>query len=445
VSADLAAVSGEHSCWIDPVCAFARLEGTPYALLMHGGGAGPHGRFSYLCAFPEFIIEDDEPVRGFKRLRRSFRPRPPAGEGFAGGYAGLLSYDLGQAFERTPAAAPGLSPWPAVAMGWYGAAAVFDHQAGVLSFRGEAGAARRLEEALFAAPPPAPARLAPGARLEPVWSEARYLSAVRAAHDYVRAGDVFQVNLSHPYRARLEGEQAPRAVFKRLAALSPAAFSACLRLDDNRMVMTNSPERFVQVFPGGRVETRPVKGTRARGSDPHSDARLARELAASAKDRAENLMIVDLMRNDLSRVCAPGSVRAHDLFAVEAYANVHHMVSTVEGKLAAGRDVFDLIAASFPPGSVTGAPKPRAMEIIAELEGESRGPYCGALGWIGADGAADFNVMIRSLACVRNGAGWDAEARSGGAITIDSNALDELEETRSKVSAIRRAIEADDA
>jgi para-aminobenzoate synthetase component 1 len=253
---------------------------------------------------------------------------------------------------------------------------------------------------------------------------------------------VFQVNLSHPFRGRLSGADAPAALSRALASASPAAFSAYLRLDQDRAVVTNSPERFVRLHPDGAVETRPIKGTAARRTDPDDDAAAARALAASMKDRAENLMIVDLMRNDLARVCRPGTVSVPDLFQVESYANVHHLVSTVMGRLAEGRDVFDLLAASFPPGSITGAPKPRAMEIIAELEGESRGPYCGALGWIGPDGAGDFNVMIRTAALVRDGAGWTCDVRSGGAITIESEPEAELAETRAKAGALARAMEA---
>jgi para-aminobenzoate synthetase component 1 len=321
-------------------------------------------------------------------------------------------------------------------VGWYSAVAVFDHASRRLTVRGEARAARRLAEAIAA---PAASVDAAAGRFDQVWEDARYLSAASRAVDYVRAGDVFQVNLSHPFRGVLPGRDGPFRMIRRLAEQSPAAFSAYLRIDAERTVITNSPERFVSVQADGRVETRPIKGTRARQADPDGDARAAAALAASEKDRAENLMIVDLMRNDIARVCTPGSVRAPDLFKVESFANVHHLVSTVTGQLAPGRDVFDLIAAGFPPGSITGAPKVRAMEIIAELEGESRGPYCGALGWIGADGAADLNVMIRTAACVKNASGWAAEVRSGGAIVIDSKPDEELEETRAKAGALFKA------
>jgi len=407
-------------------------------LLMLGGADLACGGRSYLCAFPDFTLIKDDPQTAFAELRSRMpiRAAAPWDPGFCGGYAGLFGYDLGQAFEATPKSSAGLTDWPALAVGWYPAVAVFDHDARTLVVRGEAGAARRLAEAIEAAATLPEA--APG-RFDPVWDDARYLAAARRAVDYVRAGDVFQVNLSHPFRGELPGRDGPFRLIERLAAQSPAAFSAYLRIDDQRAVVTNSPERFVAVDAGGKVQTRPIKGTRARHDDPEDDRRAAADLAASEKDRAENLMIVDLMRNDLARVCAPGTVRTPDLFKVESFANVHHLVSTVTGRLAEGCDVFDLIAAAFPPGSITGAPKVRAMEIIAELEGESRGPYCGALGWIGADGAADLNVMIRTAACVRDGNDWRAEIRSGGAIVIDSDPAEELAETRAKAGALIKA------
>jgi len=327
-------------------------------------------------------------------------------------------------------------------MGWYPAVIRFDHAMREVVVRGERDAARRLADRIADAPseaiPPEPRG---GAKLTQVWSDARYLDAARRARALVAAGDIFQVNLSHPLRGHMAGGDAPQRLALRLAASSPAPFSALMRLDEGRAIVTNSPERFVTVSADGLVETRPIKGTRPRRADPAEDAAEAAALAASDKDRAENLMIVDLMRNDLARVCRPGSVRARSLFEVEAFANVHHMVSAVEGRLAPGRDVFDLIAASFPPGSVTGAPKLRAMEIIAALEGESRGPYCGALGWIGPDGAADLNVMIRTASMVRRESGWDVEVRSGGAITIWSDPDAELDETRAKAAALRQAVE----
>ncbi len=422
--------------WRSPIDAFAPLRDETGALLLQGGG--PRASRSYVTAFPDFRIVETDPATGFEALSAAHRWRAPLdAPGFAGGFAGLFSYEFGRAFEDWPSSPPGLSSWPAVAMGWYEAVAVFDLERRWLEVRGEAAAAARLAAALGEGDT---ALNAGAGRIEMVWTAERYLEAVRSARRYVRAGDAFQVNLSHPFRGSIPGADAPFALIERLSKASPAAYSAYLRLEADRAVVTNSPERFFHLAADGRVETRPIKGTRPRAADPKQDAALVRALQDSQKDRAENLMIVDLMRNDLSRVCRPGSVETPELFQVESYSNVHHLVSTVRGALDHGRSVYDLLAASFPPGSITGAPKPRAMEIIAELEGEARGPYCGALGWIGADGASDLNVMIRTAACVRQGEDWAVEVRSGGAITIDSDPEDELAETQAKAGALRKAI-----
>ncbi|HQT55207.1 MAG TPA: anthranilate synthase component I family protein, partial [Phenylobacterium sp.] len=221
---------------------------------------------------------------------------------------------------------------------------------------------------------------------------------------------------------------------------SAAPFAAYLRLA-GLAVVSNSPERFVQVAAGGAAETRPIKGTRPRGATADDDASLSAELAVSLKDRAENLMIVDLMRNDLARVCAPGSVKVPELFAVESFVNVHHLVSTVSGRLAAGRTAIDLLKAAFPPGSITGAPKVQAMKLISQLE-SPRGPYCGSLFWAGADGAFDSSVLIRTAACVQDGQGWAIEARAGAGIVADSEPRAERIETQDKIAALARAMEA---
>ncbi|MCP2670970.1 anthranilate synthase component I family protein [Maricaulaceae bacterium EIL42A08] len=415
----------------------APLRDEPGTLLLHGGE--PRSRHTYLMAFPAFQVIEDDPRIGFEALGAQHRWQASGeAEGVSGGYAGLMGYELGHAFERWPEQPAGLCDWPAVAMGWYDAVAVFDEARQWLEVRGEPAAAARLAGALGARE----AEMEAGrGSLSMVWSEAEYLSAAQKARDYVRAGDVFQVNLSHPFRGTMSGVDAPFALMERLASQSPAAYSAYYRLDAHRAVVTNSPERFFHLDASGAVETRPIKGTRPRHNDPQIDAFEREALSRSEKDRAENLMIVDLMRNDIARVCEPGSVRAPDLFKIESFANVHHLVSTVTGQLAKGRDVYDLLQASFPPGSITGAPKPRAMEIIAELEGEARGPYCGSLGWIGADGASDLNVMIRTAAMVRQDGCWALEVRSGGAITIDSDPASELAETQAKAGALRRAIE----
>lgn len=430
-------IAGDHRRaleWQPPENLLCRIAHLPMSLALIGGGHGERGRYSYLTAFPaETVMEpgSDDPLGPLRQLLTSGR---------AGHVGGLFGYDLAGRFERLPDVPAARTFWPQMALGFYEAVAVFDHQARSAHVEGSPAAVERLHSAL-SAPEPAMQPAALERPLEAIWSDSEYIGAAARARDYVRAGDVFQVNLSHRFTARLGGADAPLAVFRKLAQDSPAPFAAWLRLDADRVVISNSPERFVSVDAAGHVETRPIKGTRPRGGTPEDDARLAGELAASLKDRAENLMIVDLMRNDLARVCEVGSVKVPELFTVESFANVHHLVSSVTGQLSPGRTVADLIAASFPPGSITGAPKVRAMEIIAELEGEARGPYCGAMGWLGTDGKADFNVMIRTAGFVRDGNGWEVEARSGGAITIDSDPGDELAETHAKIAMLKRAIE----
>jgi para-aminobenzoate synthetase component 1 len=206
-----------------------------------------------------------------------------------------------------------------------------------------------------------------------------------------------------------------------------------------RALVSNSPERFLAVEPGGRVRTEPIKGTRPRSDDPHEDAAFAADLTASPKDRAENLMIVDLMRNDLSRVCAPGAVKAPALFVLKSFRNVHHLVSTVTGQLRPGLGAADLLRATTPPGSITGAPKVQSMRVIADLE-PPRGPFFGSLFWAGGDGAMDSSVLIRTAAFTVAGDRWRVEARAGAGLVADSEPALEREETEAKIDALRRAL-----
>jgi len=224
----------------------------------------------------------------------------------------------------------------------------------------------------------------------------------------------------------------PFTVYRRLRALSPAPFAAYLMCGEGRAVASASPERFLHLEADGRIQTRPIKGTRPRGATPEEDADLADTLLTSDKDRAENLMIVDLLRNDLSRVSTFGSVRVTGLCLLESYANVHHLVSVVEGRLMAGLGPVDLLRATFPGGSITGAPKIRAMEIIAELEPTRRGPYCGSIAWLGFDGAMESSIVIRTI--TMNDA--VALAQAGGGIVADSDPAAEYDETITKAQAL---------
>jgi para-aminobenzoate synthetase component 1 len=260
-------------------------------------------------------------------------------------------------------------------------------------------------------------------------TRADYRRTLAAVREYIFAGDIFQANISQRFEARCA--EAPWSLYLRLRAHNPAPFAAFIELPGTAIVCA-SPERFLQVNPSGHVETRPIKGTRARGVGPEHDAALGQALTESAKDRAENLMIVDLMRNDLSRVCLPGSVRVSELFALERYATVHHLVSTVVGDLAPGTDALDALRTAFPGGSITGAPKLRAMEIIAECEPSRRGVYCGAMGYWSVTGALDTNIAIRT-GVVTDGRIYFS---AGGGIVADSDPEQEYRETLDKARAM---------
>jgi para-aminobenzoate synthetase component 1 len=264
------------------------------------------------------------------------------------------------------------------------------------------------------------------------FDRASYERVVRRAIEYIHAGDCFQVNLSQRLLAPLSEQ--PLELYGRLRALNPAPFSAYFDLGDFQ-ILSASPERFLRVS-NGEVETRPIKGTRPRGQTLEEDAALVRDLTNNPKDRAENVMIVDLLRNDLGKVCEYGSVRVPGVCEAESFQFVHHLVSTVVGRLRPGVTPLDLIEATFPGGSVTGAPKVRAMEIIAELEPTARGPYCGCLGWIGFDGAADTNILIRTFTA---GRGW-VQFPVGGGVVADSDPAREYEETLHKAAGLLQAL-----
>jgi para-aminobenzoate synthetase component 1 len=264
------------------------------------------------------------------------------------------------------------------------------------------------------------------------FSREEYLRAVERVIEYIAAGDIFQANLSQ--RLYFPYQHSPVELYRRLRTCNPAPFAGMM-MNDDWAVLSASPERFLKL-DGRAVETRPIKGTRRRRRDVELDLLTRDELRESPKDRAENVMIVDLLRNDLSRVCSPGSINVPRLCEVETYETVQHLVSVVRGELARGRDFWDLIAASFPGGSITGAPKIRAMEIICELEQTARGPYCGNLFYLGFDGQADSSILIRTF-LMRHG--W-LECGVGGGVVIDSNPADEYEETLDKAAGLLKAI-----
>jgi para-aminobenzoate synthetase component I len=433
--------------WREPLDVLSAFADEPWALGLLSGGGGERGRWSYLARRPEAACGASPGPDALGGLRALLADGDvdPAGPPFQGGVAGLASYELGARFE--PSAAGGASTWPDLAAARFSAVLAFDHQERTVVAVGRgldaeqarartAAAAGWLDEA---GRKPAQGVLA--ASFE-AGDAADYEAAAAEVVRRIAAGEIFQANIARRWTGRLIPEVGPFDVLARLAAQSAAPFAAYLRLA-GRAVVSNSPERFLSVAHGV-VEARPIKGTRPRGGDAAEDAALAEALRASAKDRAENVMIVDLMRNDLSRLCPPGTVKAPQICALESFANVHHLVSAVRGRLWDGTSAADLLAATFPPGSITGAPKVQAMKVIAELE-PPRGPYCGALFWAGPDGGFDSSVLIRTLAMDEDQAGWRWEARAGAGITIGSDPADERRETEAKIAALRRALTGDSA
>jgi para-aminobenzoate synthetase component 1 len=394
--------------------------------------------------------------------------RPDGAPPLIAGAMGYFGYDLGRFVERLPDETVDDVPVADCHLGFYAAAAALDHVTGrawisaIGAPENDAKAARRLAErrveemAAAIADEPHPLSPSPHAergrpsqggshcdvrgevpsaprfQVTSNFTHDAYLGAVERAKEYIAAGDIYQVNLSQRLSAPLA--TAPISLYARLTRQNPAPFSAYLETPEAAVVCC-SPERFLQVR-GGEVETRPIKGTRPRGGTPEEDARLAAELLASEKDRAENVMIVDLERNDLGRVCEYGSVHVPELFALESYATVHHLVSTVRGRLRRGATALDCLRASFPGGSVTGAPKVRAMEVIEELEPTRRGIYTGAIGYLCFSGDMDVNIVIRTLV-VKDGTAY---FQVGGAIVADSDPEGEYQETLDKARALARGL-----
>ncbi|MFY2764412.1 aminodeoxychorismate synthase component I [Arenimonas sp. MALMAid1274] len=360
-------------------------------------------------------------------------PEDASGLPFRGGWALFLAYELAAQVEPHLAlpAAPG--PLPVALALRCRAAVLRDRSSGRCLAVAEAAAADALDdlEARCGAAHPAPAPFAPPTLRED--PPERFLQGVARIHDYLRAGDVFQVNLSRAWRARFDAAPDPAAVYEQLRRANPAPFAGLMRWGDAAL-LSSSPERLVSVR-GRRADTRPIAGTRPRFPGDDEAARI-RDLVGNPKERAEHVMLIDLERNDLGRVCVPGSVRVDELMTVESYAHVHHIVSNVSGTLREGATPGDVIRAVFPGGTITGAPKVRCMQIIAELEGEGRGPYTGALGYLNRDGDLDLNILIRSA--------WlqgDAlQFRTGAGIVVDSDAARELDETRAKARGLLRAL-----
>lgn len=433
--------SAELSYRSDASVYFAAIADLPWAAWLDSGGMA---RYDILTAAPQRTVVIDDAAAcadPFELLHDELGASlaTVCDVPFAGGALGYWSYDLVRRQMNLPDCAQDAEGLPLMAVGLYDWALVLDHElrtARLVSHRRYAetesllpAILRRLQQA---EPRPAKEFRVQGKMISN-FTRGSYRAAFDAVLGYLQAGDCYQVNLAQRFCAGASGDAF--CAYLELRRLSPAPYSAFLDLPQAQ-ILCASPERFLSVR-GGRVETKPIKGTRPRGLDIGSDRQLAEELRQHPKDRAENLMIVDLLRNDLGKSCVPGSVRVPELFKVESYANVHHLVSTVEGELATGRDALDLLRDCFPGGSVTGAPKRRAMQIIEQLEPHRRGVYCGAIGYVGFDGNMDTNIAIRTLVYS------DGQIRcwAGGGLVADSQCEAEYQETLDKASAMLALLE----
>lgn len=438
----------------DPLEIFARIprEG---ALWLDSAAQSKQGRYSFIAFSPfDMLLSKNDEVDPWEKLallfnRYQLAPIPELPP-FQGGIAGTFGYGLGEYLEKLPKAKADKLQFPDLMVGCYDLVIAFDHKHSrswlFSSGFPELDEAKRQQHAkdriayaksLLEAPSSLAAVSQATVPLDAITSpftQASYEAMVQKVIEYIRAGDIFEANVSQCFSCELPAELKAFDLYRRLRQNNPAPFAAYMQVGDF-VIASASPERFLQL-QAGRVETRPIKGTRPRHANPQRDAANAKELHDSEKDWAENVMIVDLMRNDLSRVCLAHSINVTQLCEVESFATVHHLVSAVEGQLCPQFNAIDLLKATFPGGSITGAPKIRTMEIIAECEPTVRGPYCGSMGYLGFNGATDLSITIRTFAI--NGS--QLTFQTGGAVTIDSDPTEEYQETLAKASALRRTL-----
>jgi len=428
---------------------FAPISHLPWAMLLHSGHADhPYSRFDILVAEPRSTLvthgtdtlidgvhSDACPLsllqQAIDEMNLPCTPNPDLP--FQGGALGLFGYDLGRRFEQLPDLAERDITLADMAVGLYDWAVVVDHHQQRVSLVCHGDAEARLA---WLESQRAPDNL-PAFCLTSGWqanmTAAEYQEKFDRVQAFLHSGDCYQVNLAQRFQARYEGDE--WQAFTRLNANNRAPFSAFLRLEEGA-ILSLSPERFIHLAEG-TIQTRPIKGTLPRLADADADRQQAEKLAASPKDRAENLMIVDLMRNDIGRVAEPGSVRVPELFVVEPFPAVHHLVSTITARLPPTKTACDLLRAAFPGGSITGAPKVRAMEIIDELEPHRRNAWCGSIGYLSLCGGMDTSITIRTLTAVAG----QIYCSAGGGIVADSQAAAEYQETFDKVNRILQQLE----
>jgi len=432
----------------DPADWFERIRHAPGAVLLDSGRPkAERGRYDLLSAWPLQLFEPGAAETGtafFERLREALRSLGHAEAPdntelpFVGGLLGYLSYDFGTRLERLPNDSADDLALPLARLGLYNWALINDHQQQTtyLVFHPTLSQAERdrLTTLFETDVEHAPTTFSLSSTFKSDLSASNYQNAIERIQRYIQAGDCYQVNFAQRFQATYDGD--PWQAFRLLRNACPTPFSGFMTVDDGAIVSL-SPERFLRVTDR-TVETRPIKGTRPRKADPQADQAQAEALLVSTKDRAENLMIVDLLRNDLGRSCEIGSVRVPELFSLETYPNVHHLVSSVSGRLAADKDALDLLAGGFPGGSITGAPKIRSMQIIDELEATRRSIYCGSLLYLDVRGEMDSSIAIRTLLFSKEA----VYCWGGGGIVADSAWQAEYQETLDKVSVLLGTLEA---
>ncbi len=409
--------------WREPLEAAQAVRADCFVLLYSGVQSGYSGRYSFLALEPLEVIQGDH----FGQIAPHIRNDRPWHES---AWFGYLGYGLKHDVEKLPAdATDGWITCPGLWLTRFATLYRFDHDKRLIERYGPAQAWEHEPSAM-------PAAHAGIVEIHSPMSKTDYLSHVSSIIDAIHAGKLYQANLTRKFRGSFRAAPDSLHYFQKLCSVSPAPYSAYIKMGKTA-ILSSSPERFLTIDAQRNIETRPIKGSMGRGKNSEEDARAKRQLQESEKDRAENLMIVDLMRNDVSRCCESGSVKVEKLFEVTSHATVHHMSSTVTGKLQEGCSTLDAIASCFPPGSMTGAPKVRAMQLCTEKEMLARGIYSGALGWLGGDGSADFSVVIRTIIMQED----RFEFQVGGGIVADSTPESEWRETMVKARGVAAALE----
>lgn len=438
--------------YLDPEALFSVLPQEGALFLDSALKDKSRGKYSFIAFAPFKILkckQSDSPFPLMQQAIQQYKMAPlPEYPPFQGGIAGVFGYELNQYIEKMPARKRDDLEFPELIVGFYDLVFAWDHQkqqawifsSGFPEVESKAQSARaqiRMAWALtFLSKQPieSAALELELDEIRSTFSQPEYEAAVDRVIEYIRQGDIFEVNISQRFSTRALSPFKPFDLYCKLRRVNPAPFAAYFSYGSHT-IASASPERFLRLSQQ-QVETRPIKGTRPRGKDAEQDAFYAQELLASEKDKAENVMIVDLMRNDLSRVCLPHSIKVPQLCKLESFTNVHHLVSVVTGELVKGLNAIDLIQATFPGGSITGAPKIRSMEIIAEMEPTVRGPYCGSIGYIGFNGEMDLSITIRTF-CIHKDL---ITFQVGGAITVDSSPTEEYFETLAKAKGLKIAL-----